>query len=123
MRQFSGLGSLIMGRTSLPLNRIRIASPCSASWEQMEGDDRVRTCDHCQFRVFNLSRMTRQEAEEIIANAEGGLCVRLYQRADGTIITADCPLDVVAFRRGVFRVIAYGAGVVALSTERNLGRA
>ena len=103
-----------MHRTSLAFDRIRIASPCSASWEEMEGDDRVRNCDHCQLRVFNLSGMKQHEAEELIANAEGRLCVRLYQRADGTIITADCPLGVIALWRGVCRTIAYGAGIVAL---------
>jgi hypothetical protein len=103
-----------MCRTSLPLDRIRIASPCPASWQEMEGDDRVRTCDHCQMQVFNLSGMRQREAEKLIVKAEGRLCVRLYQRADGTIITADCPLGLIALRRVVCRAIAYGAGVVAL---------
>src|SRR5262249_27221366 len=108
--QFS-IAGINMHRTSLPLDRIRIASPCSASWEEMEGDDRVRTCDRCQLQVFNLSGMRRHQAEELIAKAEGRLCVRLYQRADGTIITADCPLG--AFRR-VCRGTAYGVGIVVL---------
>jgi hypothetical protein len=65
----------------------------------------------CQLQVFNLSGMRRHQAEELIVKAEGRLCVRLYQRADGTIITADCPLG--AFRR-VCRGIAYGVGIVVL---------
>jgi hypothetical protein len=80
----------------------------------MEGDDRVRTCDQCQLRVFNLSGMREHEAEELIATAEGRLCVRLYQRADGTVITADCPIGLMAFWRGVRRALAYGGGVMAL---------
>ena len=36
--------------------------------------------------------MTREEAHQLIAQHEGGVCVRLYRRADGTVITADCPV-------------------------------
>jgi hypothetical protein len=103
-----------MGRIALPLDRIRIASPCSTSWEEMKGDDRVRICDYCQLRVFNLSGMSQHEAEELIAKAEGRLCVRFYQRVDGTVITADCPIGLRALRRTVWRAIGYGAGAATL---------
>jgi hypothetical protein len=103
-----------MPRTSLPLTGVRIASPCSASWEEMKGDNRVRTCDLCQLRVFNLSGMSQREAEELIAKAEGRLCVRLYRRADGTVITADCPIGISALRQAIWRAIGYGAGAAAL---------
>lgn len=36
--------------------------------------------------------MTREEAHQLIAQREGRVCVRLYRRADGTVITADCPI-------------------------------
>ncbi len=49
---------------SLPvLEDVRIASPCSASWEDMTGDARVRFCGKCAKNVYNLSEMTRDEAE------------------------------------------------------------
>ena len=72
------------------LENIRIASPCHADWDQMTGDDRVRTCAACAKQVFNLSEMTRVEAEAVIAKRNGDLCARYYQRKDGTILLADC---------------------------------
>lgn len=81
--------------TTIRLNLLesaRIASPCTASWEQMKGDDRVRYCGECRLNVYNISAMTRDEAEALIAGSEGRLCARLYRRADGTVITSDCPI-------------------------------
>src|SRR5207247_7817522 len=99
-----------MSRASLPL-RVTIASPCPASWEAMEGNHRVRSCDHCQLHVFNLSALTQQQAEDLIGRSEGRLCVRLYRRADGTVMTADCPPGLQALRRGVCWGIAKAIGV------------
>ncbi len=81
-----------MSKFDSPLNNIKIASPCSADWNAMYGDDRKRFCGDCKLSVYNLSGMTRDEAETLVTNAEGRLCVRYYQRADGTVITADCPV-------------------------------
>src|SRR5258705_7055349 len=75
-----------------PLDNIRVASPCSANWDEMFGDDRKRFCRDCKLNVYNLSGMTRSEAEALIMNAQGRLCVRFYKRADGSIITQDCPV-------------------------------
>ena len=81
-----------MVRFNSPLNNIRIASPCSADWDQMYGDDRKRFCGDCKLNVYNLSGMSREEAEALIINAEGRLCVRFYKRRDGSVITEDCPV-------------------------------
>jgi hypothetical protein len=43
--------------------------------------------------------MTRSEAEELIAKTEGRLCVRFFQRKDGTVLTRDCPRRARLFRR------------------------
>ena len=72
------------------LDLITIASPCSASWEAMEGDDRVRHCKQCHLDVYDLSNMRRDEAERFVAANEGEACVRFLQRPDGTVITEDC---------------------------------
>ncbi len=74
------------------LESLRIASPCLARWDEMVGDERARFCALCQKNVYNLSAMTRREAEDLVASREGGLCARLYRRADGTVLTADCPV-------------------------------
>lgn len=75
-----------------PLENVKIASPCSADWNEMYGDERKRFCGDCKLNVYNLSGMTKTEAESLILNAEGRLCVRFYQRADGSVITNDCPV-------------------------------
>lgn len=75
-----------------PLDSIRIASPCTSDWNEMHGDERRRFCAACKLNVYNLSGMTRQEAESLLINTEGRLCVRFYRRRDGTVLTADCPV-------------------------------
>ena len=73
------------------LDGLRIARPCPASWSAMEGDDRVRHCSRCRLNVYNLSAMTEAEALRLLAETEGRRCIRLYRRADGTVLTRDCP--------------------------------
>ncbi len=81
-----------MPRFDSPLNNLSVASPCSADWNEMYGDERKRFCGDCKLNVYNLSSMTQDDAETLVMNAEGRLCVRFYKRADGTVITADCPV-------------------------------
>src|ERR1700678_2901093 len=80
-------------KTSLDLlNRVSIASPCSADWDDMTGDESVRFCGHCEKNVYNLSALTSDQAVNLIREKEGRLCTRFFQRADGTMLTADCPV-------------------------------
>jgi hypothetical protein len=79
----------------------------------MSGDERVRHCAQCHLNVYDLSAMTRAEAEALIEEAEGSLCVRLYRRADGTVLTADCPVGVAAARRFARRATASLGALVA----------
>jgi len=101
-------------RAKLPvLPNIRVATPCRADWNQMVGTDRVRHCGSCDKDVFNLSAMTRDEAEALIVATKGDLCARYYQRHDGTIILQDCSVGVAQKRKR--RVIAAGAaGLLAM---------
>ncbi|NHZ34244.1 hypothetical protein [Massilia rubra] len=75
----------------IALHRITVASPCTASWDAMQGDERVRHCGGCSKQVFNLSAMPEAEAAMLVAGqGAGGLCVRFYRRADGTVMSSDC---------------------------------
>lgn len=121
-------------KRSLPmLDRISVAEPCQANWDDMvavptEADgpngvgDRVRFCGLCAKNVFNLSEMTREEATNFVAQIEGTACVRFYRRADGTVLTSDCPVGVRRRRRrrflalAVTAVSAMSAGVYAFAT-------
>jgi hypothetical protein len=101
-------------RAKLPvLPNITVATPCRADWNQMVGDERVRHCGGCDKDVFNLSAMTREEAEALVVAKAGDLCARYYQRHDGTIILKDCSVGVAQKRKR--RVIAAGAaGLLAM---------
>src|SRR2546423_11096073 len=90
-----------MIRKSDILDGIRIATPCHASWDAMDGDERTRHCGACRLNVYNLSEMSRTDAEELVRKTEGRLCIRMYQRADGTVITRDCPVGLRAMRKRV----------------------
>src|SRR5436190_6410510 len=90
-----------MPRFKNRLKHVRVASPCKADWDQMIGTDRMRFCGQCSLNVYNLSAMTRDEAESLIAANEGRLCVRFYRRQDGSIITQDCPVGLRAIRARV----------------------
>ncbi len=81
-----------MAKFDNPLSNLKIASPCSQDWNAMIGDNRKRYCGECKLNVFNLSGMSKTEAENLVMNAEGRLCVRFYKRADGSVITEDCPV-------------------------------
>jgi len=81
-----------MMKFTSPLNDLKVASPCEESWEAMLGNERKRYCGSCQLNVYNLSGMSQAEAERLVAEAEGRLCVRFYKRADGSVITQDCPV-------------------------------
>jgi hypothetical protein len=93
-----------MTKYANPLENVRVAAPCPADWGKMVGDERVRFCGQCELNVYNLSGMTRREAEALVAGTEGRLCVRFYRRADGTILTRNCPVGLRAVRRKVSRV-------------------
>jgi len=71
----------------------------------MAGDDRVRHCAECNLNVYNFAAMTGFEIAELLANRQGRrVCARIYRRADGTMITQDCPKGLRAVIRRVSRV-------------------
>jgi hypothetical protein len=98
-------------RARLPvLDDLQVASPCPARWEQMAGDDRVRHCGDCRRRVYNLSSLMRDEAEALIQKNEGHLCVRYFERADGTILFRDdCEAGALRRQRRHRRLVLAGA--------------
>ena len=100
-----------MPKFDSPLNNIQIASPCAADWNEMFGDDRKRHCGDCKLNVYNLSGMTKDEAESLVINAEGRLCVRFYRRADGSVITQDCPVGWAKVKQ---RTRVYAAAAASL---------
>src|SRR5258708_20071013 len=81
-----------------------IASPWPAEWSKMTGTNRVRHCSACNLNVYNFSAMTQDEIDDLVSGSRGSrLCVRIYRRADGTMLTEDCPRGLCALvaRRGL----------------------
>ena len=98
------------------LQRIRVASPCSANWERMTGDDRIRCCAECRLNVYNLSALRVGEIEQLVMSREGRLCGRFYRRLDGTILTQDCPSQV---RTAVRRISRLAGAVLSAAMSVN----
>ena len=99
------------------LNEIEVASPCHEDWAAMRGDERARHCASCRQDVYDLSGMSRDEALALVRRAQGGeeVCVRFRRRADGTVLTADCPSQVRrarVTRKGLRGVAASAAALI-----------
>jgi hypothetical protein len=101
-----------MSKFTNPLKNINVASPCSQDWNAMIGTERKRYCGECKLNVYNLSGMSRAEAENLIVNSEGRLCVRFYRRDDGSILTKDCPVGWAAIKRRISRTAAAALSVL-----------
>ena len=84
---------------------VEIATPCEVSWDSMYGDDRVRHCGSCRQNVYNVAQLTRGQALQLISRREK-VCLRIYRRPDGTVVTADCWSRLRAARkRGVWAFV------------------
>jgi hypothetical protein len=109
-----------MQRRALPVVHSLIAAPCDVPWASMVGDDRRRHCGECKRDVHNLSAMTEVEVvaflEGIAALPENvhAPCISLFQRADGTMLTADCPVGLRRRRRRAILVSTMQLGAVAV---------
>jgi hypothetical protein len=104
-----------MASTRISLDIIDVEQPCPVSWDSMRGDERVRFCNECSLHVYDLSAMTRPQAEAMVNEWEPGkrMCVRFYRRADGTVITKDCGGGVrAAARRATRRAAAVCAAIL-----------
>jgi hypothetical protein len=97
----------------IELPNLRIGFACKQRWDDMVGDDRVRACGGCDRPVFNLSEMTRAEAEAVLATRGLTPCVRFYRRPDGTVMTTDCPTGARPKARRLAVVAAAGTAFAA----------
>lgn len=103
------------------LNKIQIAAPCHVDWDSMTGDERKRFCGDCKLNVYNISEMSTRDAATLIRETEGRSCLRLYRRADGTVITDNCPVGLRKIRdrmrKTAAAVVAYLVVVGLLSSQ------
>lgn len=87
-------------------DQLKIASPCSADWQDMNGDSRRRFCGQCAKHVHDLSAMTAQEARDLVTR-ERGLCVRYAVHPDGRVKHRPVLTNAL-------RALTLGASLVAL---------
>lgn len=72
----------------------KLASPCAWTWsESNSSKGRVRACEKCQTKVYDLSGMEMPEAEALIFKHESKNKFSLYKRSDGKFMTSDCPVQ------------------------------
>jgi hypothetical protein len=82
----------------LSFDAIQSATRCQQEWANMGGNECVRFCNTCHKNVYNVGAMKPEEAEELILRHERGARIRLHQRADGTLLTSDCPVGIAQSR-------------------------
>jgi len=58
----------------------------------MDGDERERLCRQCSKKVYNISDLSKKDAERLLRVNEGRkMCYTFFVRQDGTIKTDNCP--------------------------------
>jgi hypothetical protein len=103
-----------MAESKFDLQKLKIASPCYERWENMKGDARIRHCASCKLNVYNLREMTAAEVDELIERNSGRLCLRIYKRWDGTVLTRDCPVGVSRARVRMAAAMATAAAFMVV---------
>ncbi len=101
-------------KSSSLVQNIYIAAPCPVSWDSMQGDDKVRLCNGCSKSVYNLSAMSSNEADGFLRKNGVSECMILFRRADGTVITDNCPIGLRRLRDQWRRTLGLVSGFLAL---------
>ena len=87
--------------------RVTQTTRCSVKWQDMQGDDAVRRCGRCHREVHDLARLSRNDAEAVLARAQHAENA-LHTRPDGRVVMGACPRSE---RAQTVRAVA--AGVIA----------
>jgi hypothetical protein len=96
------------------LDSITIPVACDVSWDSMHGDHRTRFCGQCRQNVHDVSELTAAEAVALVTGGEETPCLRLFRRADGRVMTADCMTRRERAWKWLHRRSAFAAALFAL---------
>lgn len=107
------------------LRNVVVEKPCSVSWDSMTGDERVRLCSQCNFKVHNLSSMSDREAAAVLKKRKGErTCIFMYRRKDGSVVTDNCPVNLRKARDRIrttiacaLLTVAYGISLSAFAAD------
>jgi hypothetical protein len=95
-----GPSSLVPLRLARPPAK---AAACLAEWDgDMTGTGRARQCIDCGRHVFDVAGLTPEDAASLCRGTEGAVPDRVFLRADGKVLTSDCPAGVRYARRQRF---------------------
>lgn len=94
------------------LQAIKIATPCHVPITEMEDRGSFFHCHECQLNVYHFSTLSNDQIADLLNQNHERLCVGMFKREDGTIITKDCPLGLkdvglVYRRQGFLRALAF----------------
>jgi len=78
-----------MSHRHIRLEQLVIREPCPMDWETMPQSGAGRFCSHCSKQVHDLTLMPRDDAERLVCESAGRLCIRMQYAADGTVVTLD----------------------------------
>lgn len=96
------------------LSKVSLEKPCSQNWDEMVGDERERFCNQCSLNVYNLSSMTRSEAEEFLqVRNDGSVCLNYMSDAKGKVITDNVPRPLRPLRDRLQPVLRVASSFVA----------
>lgn len=101
--------------TKNKLETINLAFSCPMDWDKMTGDNQTRYCPECKLSVYNISSLSSIEATKLINSNENELCIKLYRRADGTVLTKDCSVGIKVIKKKITTNIVVASLAVLLS--------
>jgi hypothetical protein len=71
----------------------RLSFVCPIRWDELRGDERQKFCEKCGHSVTNISELSAEAREALLAAAgEKRLCVTYYRRLSGEFVTPEAPL-------------------------------
>jgi hypothetical protein len=56
---------------------LRVRTACPKSWSELAGSGATRFCSECSLHVHGAAQLTRAQAERLVAEASGRVCMRL----------------------------------------------
>jgi hypothetical protein len=102
------------------LGQMTIPTPCTANWQEMEGDKRSRFCRDCGKTVFDLKEMSEVEVVSLLRECEDDFCGRITRRKDGKVVTRPTLGPFRFTIRSMLALVAYVAtllGFLRFSTQ------
>jgi len=69
-----------------------VPKPCPEDWDQLTPTEQGHHCQTCKTKVWDISSMTRGQAEAFLARHTDHLCVSYRERSNGEIVYAPEPV-------------------------------